>query len=93
MALAAIDQRAIVGVAFAEIEFAADHVVASFGIAVDLDALDIEPLALFDRVDKVDQPADRAGARSPATTLANGWPVFASAIVRSSTVLSTASAS
>ena len=46
VAFAAIDQRAIVGVALAEIEFAADHVVARFGIAVNVDAFDVEAFAL-----------------------------------------------
>ena len=44
MPLAAVDHRAVISVAFAEIEFAADHVVMRCGIAVDVDALDIKPL-------------------------------------------------
>ena len=56
-ALAAIDQRRVIGVAFAEIEFAPDHVVAGPGIAVDVDALDVKAFALLDRVDQIDQLA------------------------------------
>ena len=93
MALAAIDQRAVIGVAFAEIEFAADHLVAGLGVAVDLDALDIEPFALLDGVDEIDQVAIGQAARFARNTLANGSPFLASCIARSSTVLSTASAS
>ena len=59
MAFAAIDQGAVIGVALAEIEFAADHRVAGLGIAVNLDALDIEPFALVDGVDQVYQVASR----------------------------------
>ena len=63
VALAAVDQRAIVGVALAEIELTADHVVARSGVAVDVDALHIKPLAKFDGVDQIDQPAVRNAAR------------------------------
>ena len=37
----AIDQRAVIGVAFGKIEFTANHIVAGAGVAADIDALDI----------------------------------------------------
>ena len=46
--LGAIDQGAIVGIAFRNIELAPDHVVARARIAADVDALDIGPDALID---------------------------------------------
>src|SRR5207237_9627599 len=37
----AIDQRAVIDVAFGKIEFAANHIVAGAGVAADIDALNI----------------------------------------------------
>ncbi len=54
-ALAAVDQRAIVGIAFDKLEFAPDHVVARFAVAVDFDALDIKAFAFLDGVDEIDR--------------------------------------
>ncbi len=56
-ALGAIDQRAVIGIALGDIEFAADDVVAGAGIAADVDALDVGSRAL------VDGEGDRNGMR------------------------------
>src|SRR5262249_46653167 len=48
-----IDQRAVVGVAFADVELATDDVFARAGIAANVDSLDVGPLPL------VDQQCDR----------------------------------
>ena len=53
-AFGALDQRAVVAVAFAEIEFAPDHRVARLGVAVNVDALDIDAFAGLDGVDEID---------------------------------------
>ena len=47
-AFRAIDQRAVIRVAFADIEFAPDDIVACPIIAPDIDALDIGADALVD---------------------------------------------
>ena len=77
VALTALDQRAIVGIALADIELTADHLVARLGVAMDLDALDIETFALVDDVDEIDHLAisARLGARQ---ILAKGSPLLAS---------------
>ena len=49
--LGALDQHLVEGVAFADVELAADDIVARAGVAADLDALDIGLGALVDRVD------------------------------------------
>ena len=54
--LRALDQHLVEGVAFADVELAADDVVARARVAADLDALDIGLGALVDRID------DRDGA-------------------------------
>ena len=56
--LGAVDQGLVVGIAFGEFELAADHVVAGAGVAVDVDALDIGPLALLDHEGDVDALCD-----------------------------------
>ena len=53
-ALGAIDEHLVVGVAFAEIEFAADDVVAGAGVAAHVDALDIDARSFLDHVAEVD---------------------------------------
>ena len=53
-ALGAVDQRAIIGIALADIEFAADHVVAGAGIAENIDALDIGARAFLDHENEID---------------------------------------
>ena len=62
--LGAIDQPLVEGVAFGDIEFAADHVTARAGVAVDVDALEIGARALFDRKGHVD--AARGGVARTA---------------------------
>ena len=52
--LGAIDQRAVVCVALADIEFAADHIVAGAGVAADIDPLDVDARAVFDGENDVD---------------------------------------
>ena len=47
--LGAVDQRAVVGVAFGDIELAPDDVVARARVAADIDALDVGARALLDR--------------------------------------------
>ena len=66
--LGAIDQRAVVRIAFGDIELAPDHVVAGADIAADIDALDIGAGALVD--DEGD--ADRAGLRIAVAARAHG---------------------
>ena len=39
--LGAIDQGAVVGIAFGDVELAPDHIIAGTGIAADVDALDV----------------------------------------------------
>ena len=56
-ALGAIDQRAVVGIAFRDIEFAANHIVAGAGVAAYIDALDVDPGTF------VDGEGDRDGMR------------------------------
>ena len=93
MTLAAIDQCAVVSVTFAEIELAADNLVARFNIAVNFDALNVEALALPDHIDEVDKPAigPALTARERRWRKARrSWPVQSS---RASTVPVTASAS
>ena len=55
-ALGLVDQHLVVGVALAELELAADDVVAGAGVALDDDALDVDARAL------VDGEGDRHGA-------------------------------
>ena len=43
----AVDERAVVCVALADVEFAADHVVAGAGVAADIDPLDVDARAVF----------------------------------------------
>ncbi len=70
--LGAIDQRAVVGIAFGDVELATDHIVAGAGVAADIDALDVGARALLDH------EHDRDGARSArlrsprGRTVANG---------------------
>ena len=52
--LGAVDQHAIVGVAFRDIELAPDDIVARARVAADVDALDIGARALLDREHDVD---------------------------------------
>ena len=52
----AIDQRLVVGIAFGDVEFAPDHVIAGTGVAVDIDALDIGPRPLIDLQRHIDAP-------------------------------------
>jgi hypothetical protein len=59
-----IDQRPIVGVAFGDVELAADHVIAGLGIAADVDPLDIGALPLLDREKEVDGPPLAVAIRS-----------------------------
>ena len=47
-ALALFDHRVVVGVAFADVELAADHVIARAGVADDIDALDVDLRAVVD---------------------------------------------
>jgi hypothetical protein len=47
--LGAIDERTVVSIAFSEVEFAPDHVIARAGVAADVDSLDIRALSLIDR--------------------------------------------
>ena len=47
-------KRAIIGVAFADIEFAANDIVARPRIAANIDALDINARALFDGKRQID---------------------------------------
>src|SRR5581483_886195 len=51
----AIYQCAIVGVAFADIEFAADHIVPRAIIAVNIDALDIGARAFLNEIRKINR--------------------------------------
>src|SRR5262249_2538289 len=51
------NERAIVGVAFAQIEFAPDHVVLRPGIAADVDLLDVGPRAFLDPIHEIDHGA------------------------------------
>ena len=53
-ALGAVDQHLVVGVAFADIELAADDVVARAGVAADVDALDVDARAFLDDIAEVD---------------------------------------
>ena len=69
--LGAIDQGAIVGIAFGDIELAADHVVARARVAADIDALDVGARAFIDDEGDVDAVVLRL--RSPrGRTVANG---------------------
>ena len=52
--LGPVDQGLVVGIAFRDIEFAPDHVVAGAVVAVDFDALDIGPGALIDHEGNID---------------------------------------
>ena len=54
-ALGALHQHLVEGVAFADVELAADHVVARAVVAADFDALDIGTRTLVDRVDDRDR--------------------------------------
>ena len=47
-AFAAFDQSMVVGVAFADVEFAANHVIARARVAGDVDAFDIDFRAVVD---------------------------------------------
>src|SRR5262249_50818581 len=51
----AVDQGAVVRIAFADIELAADHVVARAEVAADVDALDVRVRALFDGQHEIDE--------------------------------------
>ena len=76
--LGAVDQRLVVGIAFGDVEFAPDHVVARAGIAVDVDALDIGARPLIDREGDVDAPRRRHRAWCgawPAQRESRAWPV------------------
>ena len=53
--LRALDQHLVEGVALADVEFAADDIVARAVVAADLDALDIGLGALVDRIDDRDR--------------------------------------
>ena len=53
-ALGAIDQGAIVGVAFGNIELAPDHILPGARIAANIDALDIGPRAFIQEKDDAD---------------------------------------
>src|SRR6185437_6177395 len=53
-ALGAVDQRLIVGIALADIELAADHIIAGTRIAANIDALDVGAHALLDHESKID---------------------------------------
>ena len=53
-ALGAVDQRAVIGITLAEIEFAADHIVAGARVAADVDALDIGARAFLDDKRQID---------------------------------------
>ncbi len=64
--LGAIDQGAIVGIAFRNIELAPDHVVARARIAADVDALDIGPDPFIDDEDDVDQVVLRVAVAARA---------------------------
>ena len=52
--LGAVDQSAVVGVAFGNVELAPDHIVAGAGVAADVDTLDIGAHALVDDIDDAD---------------------------------------
>ncbi len=70
--LGAIDQGAVVGIAFGDIELATDHIVARARVAADVDALDVGTHAFIDDVDDADR-AWSCGLRSPrGRTVANG---------------------
>src|SRR5262249_52549724 len=64
--LGAIDERTIVGIAFGEVEFAPDHVIARAGVAADIDSLDIGALSLVDRERQIDGPRLRVADRARA---------------------------
>ena len=55
-ALGALHQHLVEGIAFADVELAADHVVTRAFVAADFDALDIGARALVDRIDDRDRP-------------------------------------
>ena len=54
-----LPQVAVIDLAFFQRQFAADHFVARRGVALELDAADVELLALV----KIDFQADRASSR------------------------------
>ena len=67
--LGAVDQRAVVRIAFGDIELAPDHIIAGADIAADIDALDIGAGALVD--DKGD--VDGARLRIAVAARAHAW--------------------
>ena len=70
--LGAIDQRAVVGIAFGDIELAPDDIIAGARVAADVDALDVGARAFVDDVDDADRVRLRR-LRSPrGRTVANG---------------------
>ena len=64
--LGAVDQGAVVGIAFGNIELTADHIVAGSGIAANVDALDIGPHALVDDEDDADRALLRVAVAARA---------------------------
>src|SRR5262249_43476104 len=52
--LGARNQRAIVGIAFGDVEFAANDVVARADVAVNIDLLDIDALSVVDNKGEID---------------------------------------
>ena len=81
-ALGAVDEHPVVGVAFAEIELAADDVIAGAGVAAHVDPLDIDARSVLDHVAEVDR-LGRGIARADRTDLREGVAFAATSAVTS----------
>src|SRR6202035_5235775 len=66
--LGSVDKRAVVRIAFGDVELAPDYVIAGADIAADIDALDIGARALIDDEGNV----DGASLRIAVAARANG---------------------
>jgi hypothetical protein len=92
LVLRAVDQHAVVGVAFGQQQLAADHVVQRLGVADDVDALDVDARAFLDVEGDVDGVGLRVGGIArPTSTKAK--PAAPAAKVRASVALSILSSS
>jgi hypothetical protein len=52
--LATIDERAVVSIALAKIEFAANDIISDARVAANVDALNVDMGPFFNRVDQID---------------------------------------
>src|SRR5262249_7194324 len=87
--LGPIDERAIVGITFRQVEFAPDHIIPRARVPANVDPFDVGALSFRDGEEEIDRSRLRIAL---ARTVAKAKPCREASMVMSSTVFSTASA-